>query len=107
VSVRSLEKEGYSVVSVSRSLDALELLSWTDFDLVLMDWKMPGLDGLEITKEIRRREKAGRRTPVIILVTSLSPSEQERAAQAGADTCLQKPVAVDELRRFLQESIAR
>jgi two-component system sensor histidine kinase BarA len=92
---------------VSRGLDALELLSWTDFDLVLMDWTMPGLDGLEITKEIRRREKTGRRTPVVILVTGFSPSEGERAAQAGADACLQKPVAAAELRRFLPESIAR
>lgn len=107
LSVRGLENEGYSVVSVSRGLDALELLGWTNFDFVLMDLRMPGLDGLEVTKEIRRREKKGRRTPVVILATSVSLSEQERAIQAGADACLVKPIPASELRRLLQESMAR
>ena len=107
LSVRLLEKEGCSVVSVSRGIDALELLSWADFDLVLMDLKMPGLDGIEITREIRRREKGGRRTPVVILASDVSQPQQESAIEAGADAFLLKSVPVDELRRLLQESLAR
>jgi signal transduction histidine kinase/ActR/RegA family two-component response regulator len=107
LSVQGLENEGYSVVCVSRGMDALELLGWTNFDFVLMDLRMPGLDGLEVTREIRRREKGGRRTPVIILATSSSISEQENVMQAGADAYLVKPVPAGELRRLLQESIVR
>jgi CheY-like chemotaxis protein len=107
LSVQGLENEGYSVVCVSRGMDALELLGWTNFDFVLMDLRMPGLDGLEVTREIRRREKGGRRTPVIILATSSSISEQEKVMQAGADAYLVKPVPAGELRRLLQESIVR
>jgi HPt (histidine-containing phosphotransfer) domain-containing protein len=76
-----------------------------DFDAVLMDCQMPGLDGFSATRAIRAREAPGRHTPIIAITASAMNGDRERCLEAGMDEYIAKPFAVDELRRKVQHWI--
>ena len=103
VAARLLEKLGHVVQVVGDGRAALEALEQERFDLVLMDVQMPGMDGLEATAELRRREEStGRRAPVIALTAHAMKGDRERCLAAGMDGYLSKPIHADELRRVLE-----
>lgn len=79
--------------------DALDAWQQTDFGVILMDLRMPGLGGLEATRRIREREsqQGRRRTPVIILSADASEADLRRSLDAGADDHCAKPVRPEEL----------
>jgi len=103
VGTRLLERAGCSVIAVPNGYDALAQMSHSEFDLILMDLQMPGMDGIEATRELRRREDGKRRSMVVMLSGSATAEDRERAKGAGADAYLLKPVQMDELRRVLAE----
>jgi CheY-like chemotaxis protein len=74
------------------------------FDLVLMDWQLPGLDGLSATRRIRALEPPGRRIPILGLTASAQVADRKACLDAGMDEVLAKPLALDTLseavRRF-------
>ncbi len=73
--------------------DAQPRLSTGNFDLVLMDVMLPGIDGRDLTRWIRERiDGAEHRLPVLGLTAHASPEEQQACLQAGMDDCLSKPV---------------
>jgi CheY-like chemotaxis protein len=73
-------------------------------DLVLMDCRMPEMDGLEATREIRRQERALGlpRLPVVALTATATESERALCHAAGMDDFVAKPFTMDELARALQ-----
>lgn len=99
-------QEGFEVVGIAESgLEAVDRVAGLRPDLVLMDIRMPGMDGLEATREIKAREDA----PVVI-VYSLEYSEGVRAAAkaAGADDFVAKArEAHDELRAAILRAFPR
>ena len=107
VSTKLLEREGCSVMAAPNGYEALAQISHSEFDLILMDLQMPGMDGVEATRELRRRENGKRRSTVVMLSGSATAEDQERAKAAGADAYLLKPVQADELRRVLAEYSGR
>ncbi|MBC6981330.1 response regulator [Caulobacter sp. 17J80-11] len=90
---------GVEVVSVEDGAQALAAFGGGGFDLVLMDLRMPVMDGLTAVAAIRKLEaEEGRvRTPILILSAHALPEHQEAGRAAGADAHLAKPVAAADL----------
>jgi CheY-like chemotaxis protein len=106
---RSLRQLGYEVEAqeAGSGEEALQVLT-PDFDLVIVDWNMPGMDGIQLVEAVRAREAAGggRRTP-FLMITSQSTEEQAiRARAAGIDAVLTKPVTPEAIGFALDRLLA-
>ncbi|MGM9402328.1 PP2C family protein-serine/threonine phosphatase [Aliiroseovarius sp. KMU-71] len=94
---RSLVKQGYQVTEAGSGIEALKLFGTQEFDLILSDWMMPGMDGLELCQAIRAQNAKG--YVYFILLTSKSDKGAvARGLDVGADDFLAKPFNPDELR---------
>ncbi len=100
--VESLKKWHYDVVETEHGTQAWELFQEERFPLVLTDWMMPGLDGIELTQRIRSLDSAGY-TYIILLTAKSEKTDLVKAMEAGADDFLIKPCDVDELRVRVRE----
>ena len=101
VAVRALTKLGYIVEVVGDGRQAVHAATTQHFDVVLMDWQMPELDGLAAATEIRRIEGGGRRTPIVAMTANALSGMRERCVAAGMDDYVSKPVGLDTLRSVL------
>ncbi|HEY2686039.1 MAG TPA: response regulator [Steroidobacteraceae bacterium] len=105
---RLLHKRGHQVTIVGDGRGAVNAAAQKQFDLVLMDVQMPELDGLQATREIRRREAfSGRHLPIIALTAHAMQSDQERCLASGMDGYLTKPINAGELDALLQSYARR
>lgn len=89
-----LKEEHYSVDSCYDGLEAVEYLKSADYDAVVLDIMMPGMDGLSVLKGMRSRNDS---TPVLMLTAKDSIEDRVRGLDAGANDYLVKPFAFDEL----------
>jgi PAS domain S-box-containing protein len=105
VAVRSLERLGCRADVVADGQEALDALSKTDYDVVLMDCQMPRMDGYQATIELRRRESGRRHTPVIAMTAHVLEGAREACEEAGMDDYLSKPIARDLLNETLRRWI--
>ena len=107
VACRTLEKLGYRVDVAQDGEAAVKAWESGRYDLILMDCQMPVLDGYAATREIRRRESAGRRIPIIALTAHAMKGADIVCKDAGMDEHLTKPINRPELdaclRRYLSE----
>ena len=104
---RFLDKLGHSSVCAQDGHEALDLLQRETFDCVLMDIQMPGLDGTEVTRLIRRRALPGidPDIPVIALTAYALSGDRERFLAMGMDAYLPKPVSLAGLSAVLSEIV--
>ncbi|GLK77308.1 DNA-binding response regulator [Methylopila jiangsuensis] len=92
----NLEAEGYAVESVARGDEAeTRLREWTP-DLILLDWMLPGLSGIELCRRLRTRPET-ERLPIIMLTARGEEAERVRGLATGADDYVVKPFSVPEL----------
>ena len=68
-----------------------------DYDLVLLDLRMPGMDGFEVIRRVRARDDAKRTLPIVVVTADTAIDLTQRCIAAGADEVLFKPVAMDAL----------
>jgi two-component system phosphate regulon response regulator PhoB len=92
----NLEAEGYAVDSVARGDEAELRLREAVPDLVLLDWMLPGLSGIELCRRIRLRRET-ERLPVIMLTARGEEGDRVRGLATGADDYITKPFSVPEL----------
>lgn len=91
---RGLEAEGHVGTSCADGLEALDFVVSRDFDVVLLDLMLPGIDGLELVRRLRER---GKRTPVLMLTARDAPADVVRGLDLGADDYMTKPFSFEEL----------
>jgi two-component system phosphate regulon response regulator PhoB len=92
----NLEAAGYDVETVARGDDADLKLKERLPDLVILDWMLPGLSGIELCRRLRTRPET-RQLPVIMLTARGEESERVRGLSTGADDYIVKPFSVPEL----------
>ena len=82
-------------------VEALDAIKMQDYDLILMDWQMPRMDGLEATRKVRLLKDISQ--PVIIAVTANAMSgDIEKCLQSGMNDYLSKPIEKDKLEMTLR-----
>ena len=89
-----LQGEGYAVTLARTGEEALANLDADTFDLVVLDWMLPGRDGIEVLKVLRARDTS---TPVLLLTARDAVPDRVLGFEAGADDYLIKPFAFAEL----------
>ena len=92
----NLEAEGYEVQSADRGDDAELMLKEHIPDLVLLDWMLPGLSGIELCRRLRQRTDT-KTLPIILLTARGEEDERVRGLATGADDYIVKPFSVPEL----------
>jgi signal transduction histidine kinase/CheY-like chemotaxis protein len=102
VLLRSLERYGFAVDLASNGEEAVRRCESASYAVILMDCRMPVLDGYEATRRIRRQEgPAGRHTPIIAITANAMVSDRELCEEAGMDDYLTKPIEPAELARCI------
>ncbi|EAV44652.1 phosphate regulon transcriptional regulator PhoB [Roseibium aggregatum] len=102
----NLEAEGYSVESCVRGDEAEIRLRESLPDLLLLDWMLPGLSGIELCRRLRAREDT-ERLPVIMLTARGEEAERIRGLSTGADDYVVKPFSVPELMARVRAILRR
>jgi signal transduction histidine kinase/CheY-like chemotaxis protein len=98
LAVRLLQKRGYEVTVAGDGRAAVEAYGAGQFDIVLMDVQMPGMDGFEATAWIREKEKlSGGHIPIIALTANALKGDREQCISAGMDGYVSKPIKAAEL----------
>lgn len=97
--IRSL---GYNVVCAKDGFEALDLSGKFEFGLILMDIRMPRLDGFNTAEAIRDRQKNITPTPIIALSAHITREDEERCKKVGIDDYLQKPLNIQVLNDYLK-----
>jgi DNA-binding response OmpR family regulator len=91
---QGLEEEGYEITTALDGLMGLELTQKEHFDLILLDWLMPKMNGLDVCKSIRLKDKI---TPIIFLTAKDTVQDTIEGLKAGANDYIKKPFSFDEL----------
>ena len=91
---QGLEEEGYTITSASDGLKGFGLSQKENFDLILLDWMLPKMTGLELCKSIRLKNTT---TPIIFLTAKDTVQETIEGLKAGANDYIKKPFSFDEL----------
>ena len=102
----NLEAEGFTVERVERGDEAELRLNEVAPDLVILDWMLPGVSGLEICRRLRAREST-RTLPVIMLTARGEEGERVRGLSVGADDYVVKPFSVPELMARVRSLLRR
>jgi signal transduction histidine kinase/DNA-binding response OmpR family regulator len=97
-----LEREGHAVTVVDDGLAAVAAAMREEYDLILMDVQMPGMNGFDATAAIRDHDReSGRHTPIIAMTAHSMRGDRERCLAAGMDGYISKPIRLEDLRRVL------
>jgi len=100
-----LEKEGFKVIMATNGLEGIEAARKQQVDLIIMDIKMPKMDGYETTRRIRRLKKY-KSIPIIALTSYAITEDKEKVIKAGCTEYMSKPITpetfISEIKKFLE-----
>ena len=101
----ALEAEAYEVATATNGVDALALADEQDFDLILLDVMMPGMDGFEVMRRLREQEKT-RKTPIVMLTGLAEKSMVKQALDLGVSHYIVKPFEFQEFLQVIDRALA-
>lgn len=101
---KNLRESGYCVDTCDNGLDAQSFISLTEYDCIVLDIMLPGVDGISILREMRTCDNP---TPVLLLTAKDSIEDRVGGLDAGADDYLIKPFSLDELQARLRVLLRR
>lgn len=99
-----VQRNGYRPRIVGNGFDALEALSTQSFQLVLMDFKLPYMNGVEATRRIRL-DHGNTRIPILMITGSLQMADRKAMLDAGACAVIEKPFHVKDLVAIIHEKM--
>lgn len=102
--LKLLSKRGYDVTAVNDGASAIRTLGEKEFDVVILDMKMPGMDGIATLKEIKKKEPLAE---VVILTGHGSVESGIEGMQLGAFDFVMKPVSIDDLHEKVCQAYQR
>ena len=102
-----MERQGHTVVHVANGLAALAEVAQASFDAALLDLDLPGVDGFQIARLIRQRERDGAHLPIVAVTARTGSQDESRARHAGMDAFLQKPLTGEQLSAALARIVVR
>ena len=102
----NLEKEGYRVCEAGDGEEALTLVSERKPDLVVLDWMLPSLSGIEVCRQLRRKPVT-RELPIIMLTARGEEGDKIRGLNTGADDYMTKPFSLPELMARIRAMLRR
>ncbi|MGD9593087.1 MAG: response regulator, partial [Candidatus Berkiella sp.] len=102
VTIKMLEKMGYSVHGASNGNEAIEAIEVIDFDIVLMDCQMPELDGFETTRILRKNKKK-QDLIIVALTANAMKSDKDKCLEAGMNDFITKPIKAPVLSALMQK----
>jgi CheY-like chemotaxis protein len=103
VAILLLGKLGIRPDIAANGADAVKMFETTPYDLILMDCRMPELDGYAASREIRRRERSGCRVAIVAMTAEAMEGSRELCLEAGMDDYISKPVKRDEICQALRK----
>jgi len=104
VAVRMLQNRGHTVTVAGDGAQVLAAMAIAEFDVVLMDVQMPGMDGFTATTAIRAGEEGTtRHIPIVALTAHAMPEDRQLCLDAGMDAYLTKPFNADQLFEVFEE----
>jgi CheY-like chemotaxis protein len=105
LSCRILKSSGYEVIEARSGEEGVELAIKEKPDLIIMDIQLPGIDGYEATKRLRKSE-ADDEVPIIALTSYAMAGDKKKALKAGCTGYIEKPINpetfMDEIKKFLE-----
>lgn len=102
-----LEVAGVEMAEAENAEDGLTMIGADDYDAILIDLRMPGMDGLTAIGHIRGRNDAKARVPIVVVTADTAADLRQRCLTAGADDVIFKPVAMDAMFDALGRLLAR
>ncbi|TNY24915.1 hybrid sensor histidine kinase/response regulator [Fulvimonas soli] len=98
-----LQRQRHEVTYVPNGLAALAELAQSRYDAMLLDLDLPGVDGFQLARLIRQRERAGEHLPIVAITARSGGDEEARTRAAGMDGFLRKPLTGEQLAEALEE----
>ena len=99
-----LEYEDYQVSLAHDGVTGLSMARQSDFDLILLDWMLPGITGVEICRRLR---KTGNQVPIIFITAQNAISDRVSGLDSGADDYITKPFNIEELLARVRSNLRR
>ncbi len=108
--VRMLEKSGHLCDVVNNGVEALGALERSSYDIVLMGYHLPEMDGCESARQICEKEQDGKHTPIIAMTSNATSEDNKRCLEAGMDDFISRPFSkqqlINTLVRYLPDLVA-
>ena len=100
-----LEKRGYNTSTARSGKEVLDRIADDQFDLILMDIKMPGMNGMDATKQIRGKKSELKNIPIVAMTAYAMYGDKERLLQAGIDDYIAKPLEKEDLIEVVERNV--